>query len=54
MPHVIVREDVLSGKMWAVRLPGDVSRPFYGIWAKDRGRSSVAEEFIALLKAGLG
>jgi DNA-binding transcriptional LysR family regulator len=53
MPNIIVSEDVSSGKMWAVGLPGDVSRPFYGIWARDRGRSAVTEEFIALLKAGL-
>jgi len=53
MPSLIVKEDLLSGKMWAVKLPGDVSRSFYGVYAKERHRSSVAEEFISLLKAGL-
>jgi DNA-binding transcriptional LysR family regulator len=53
LPSIIVKEDVLSGKIWAVGLPGNVDRSFYGVWAKDRPRSPVAEEFIALLKAGL-
>ena len=53
MPNIIVSEDVLSGKVWPVKLPGDVSRPFYGVWAKNRGRSEVAEEFVTLLRAGL-
>jgi DNA-binding transcriptional LysR family regulator len=53
MPKVIVNEDVLSGKIWAVGLPGNVARPFWGVWAKNRRRSPVAEEFIMLLKTGL-
>ncbi|HEV2883111.1 MAG TPA: LysR substrate-binding domain-containing protein [Pyrinomonadaceae bacterium] len=54
MPKLIVNEEVSSGKMWAVNLPGDVYRPFYGVWARDCRRSPVAEDFIALLKEGVG
>jgi DNA-binding transcriptional LysR family regulator len=54
MPKIIVNEEVLSGKMWAVNLPGDVCRPFYGVWARGRHRSPAAENFIELLKEGFG
>lgn len=53
MPKIIVDEEVSSGKIWTVNLPGDVYRPFYGVWARDRRRSLVAEDFIALLKEGV-
>jgi DNA-binding transcriptional LysR family regulator len=53
MPNIIVNQDVLSGKIWPVKLPGDVSRAFYGVWAKNRCRSKIAEEFITLLRVGL-
>jgi DNA-binding transcriptional LysR family regulator len=53
MPNVMVREDVLSGKMWAVRLPGNAYRSWDGVWAKKHHRSSVSEDFIMTLKEGL-
>lgn len=51
--RVLVRNELSSGEIWAVSLPGDPYRRWYGIWPKKRRRLPVVNDFIAVLKGGL-
>lgn len=53
LPGAIVSDAVAQGKLWAVELPGDSSRSWYGLWNINRERTLAAEHLVSLFKDGL-
>jgi len=53
LPSVVVKLAVARGEVWAVELPGDTTRIWYGIWNKNRQHFPGVTELVALFKQGL-
>jgi DNA-binding transcriptional LysR family regulator len=54
LPSVVVKSAAARGKkVWAVDLPGDAIRKWYGIWNKHREHLPGIENLIALFKQGI-
>jgi len=51
LPSILLGDAVAQGKVWAVELPGDTSRSWYGLWPKNRERTQAAEHLVSLFKS---
>ncbi len=50
VPKALARDAVSQGRLWAVELPGETSRSWYGIWNKNSRPSLALNRLIDIFR----